>query len=86
MIEAMACGTPTIVWRRGSAPEVIDDGQTGFIVDSIEQAAAAVEQAVRLDRRATRQVFEKRFTARRMARDYTRIYESLLARGSPVAA
>jgi len=86
MIEAMACGTPTIVWRCGSAQEVIDEGQTGFIVDGIEQAAAAVEKAVRLDRRAIRQVFERRFTARRMARDYTRIYESLLARGSPVAA
>ena len=80
MIEAMACGTPTIVWRRGSAPEVIDEGLTGFIVESIEDAVEAVKKAERLDRRVIRRTFERRFSARRMAQDYTRIYETLQAR------
>jgi glycosyltransferase involved in cell wall biosynthesis len=77
MIEAMACGTAVIAWRQGSVPEVIDHGRTGFIVDSIDEALAAVEQIGSLDRHAVRRYFEKRFTAERMARDYVRIYESL---------
>jgi glycosyltransferase involved in cell wall biosynthesis len=78
MIEAMACGTPVIAFRRGSVPEVIDDGITGFIVDNEEQAIAAIHRIGELDRRQVRAAFEQRFTARRMAEDYMRHYESLL--------
>jgi glycosyltransferase involved in cell wall biosynthesis len=77
MIEAMACGTPVIAWRCGSVPEVIEEGVTGFIVDSVEQAVAAVEEAQYLDRARVRQRFEERFSARRMANDYLALYESL---------
>jgi glycosyltransferase involved in cell wall biosynthesis len=79
MIEAMACGTPVIAYRRGSVPEVIDDGLTGFIVDDEDQAVAAIERVGELDRRQVRATFERRFSARRMAEDYVRAYESLLA-------
>lgn len=79
MIEAMACGTPTIAFRRGSVPEIIDEGESGFIVDDVEQAVGAVEQAAQMDRSRCRRRFEQRFTADRMARDYLEIYQSLLA-------
>ncbi len=78
MIEAMACGTPVVALRRGSVPEVLEDGLTGCIVDSEAEAAAAVERAAALDRSRIRQRFEERFTAERMARDYVRVYEQLL--------
>lgn len=78
MIEAMKEGTPTIAWRRGSVPEVVDEGMTGFIVDSIEEAVVAVRRAVELDRTAVRQRFEERFTASRMASSYVAEYEGLL--------
>jgi glycosyltransferase involved in cell wall biosynthesis len=77
MIEAMACGTPVIAWRNGSVPEVIDDGVTGYIVDSIEDAVAAVGRVDQLHRRTCRAVFEKRFDAARMARDYMSVYRLL---------
>jgi glycosyltransferase involved in cell wall biosynthesis len=77
MIEAMACGTPVIAWRRGSVCEVIDEATTGFIVDSVEQAVAAVDRIGSLDRRTVRRTFERRFTADRMARDYVEIYRQL---------
>lgn len=77
MIEAMACGTPVIAWRRGSVPEIVEDGVTGFIVDSLEGAVAAVPKAVALDHAAIRYRFEERFTAERMACDYVRLYRSL---------
>jgi glycosyltransferase involved in cell wall biosynthesis len=80
MIEAMACGTPVIAWRRGSVPEIIDHGKTGFIVESEEEAVAAIGRIHELDRRAIRAVFESRFTARRMAEDYLRCYEALSSR------
>jgi glycosyltransferase involved in cell wall biosynthesis len=78
MIEAMACGTPVVAFRRGSVPEVIDDGVTGFIVDTEEQALGALERIEGLDRRRVRARFEERFGARRMAQDYLRLYERLL--------
>jgi glycosyltransferase involved in cell wall biosynthesis len=78
MIEAMACGTPVIAYRRGSVPEVIDDGVTGFIVDGIEAAARALERVAQLDRRRCRRRFEERFSARRMARDYVVTYDKLV--------
>jgi glycosyltransferase involved in cell wall biosynthesis len=74
MIEAMACGTPVIAFRAGSVPEVIDDGVTGFIVDSEEEAVQAVRLVGKLSRRKIRQTFERRFTAGRMADDYVDIY------------
>jgi glycosyltransferase involved in cell wall biosynthesis len=77
MIEAMACGTPVIAFRCGSVPEVIDDGLSGILVDSVAEAAENVEWALRLDRRKVRATFEARFTAERMARDYLNIYRNL---------
>jgi glycosyltransferase involved in cell wall biosynthesis len=80
LIEAMANGTPVIAFGRGSVPEIIEDGVSGFIVDDIESAAAAVPRALRLDRKAIRRRFDERFTAERMARDYVALYERVLAR------
>jgi glycosyltransferase involved in cell wall biosynthesis len=76
MIEAMACGTPTIAFRCGSVPEIIDPGVTGFIVENIESAVKALEQVPGFDRMRCREIFEARFSAQRMATDYLRIYES----------
>lgn len=78
MIEAMACGTPVIAYRQGSVPEVLDDGVTGYIVESMDEAVRATEAVATLDRRRCRQVFEERFTAARMARDYVNVYEQLI--------
>jgi glycosyltransferase involved in cell wall biosynthesis len=80
MIEAMACGTPVLAFRRGSVPELIDDGVTGLIVDKLEEAILSVPQLIALDRRAVRRRFEERFTAARMARDYVNVYRKLLRR------
>jgi glycosyltransferase involved in cell wall biosynthesis len=78
MIEAMACGTPVIAFRRGSVSEVVEDGVTGFMVDDEEQALQAIERLSELDRKGVRAGFERRFTARRMAEDYVRHYRLLL--------
>ncbi len=78
MIEAMACGTPVVAWRNGSIEEVIDDGVSGFIVDSVEQAVRAVALAKALDRRDVRLAFERRFTSAHMVDGYLRAYETLL--------
>jgi glycosyltransferase involved in cell wall biosynthesis len=78
MIEAIACGTPVVAFRRGSVPEVIDHGVTGFIVESVEDSLFALEQIEHFDRARCRKVFEKRFSAARMAADYVKIYERLL--------
>jgi glycosyltransferase involved in cell wall biosynthesis len=77
MIEAMACGTPVVAWRRGSVPEVVDNGVTGFVVASEEEAVAAVRQVATLDRRRVRAVFERRFTSTVMARAYVDLYRRL---------
>jgi glycosyltransferase involved in cell wall biosynthesis len=77
MIEAMSCGTPTIAFDCGSVSEVLKDGVSGFIVNSVDEAVAAVPQVASLSRLACRREFEKRFLALRMAEDYTRLYESL---------
>ena len=76
MIEAMACGTPVIAFRRGSVPEVIDHGVTGFIVDTVEEACDALTRVKTLDRRRCREVFERRFTSTRMAREYLFQYQN----------
>jgi glycosyltransferase involved in cell wall biosynthesis len=80
MIEAMACGTPVVAWRCGSAPEVVDEGVTGFVVDTEEDAAAAVRRAARLDRREIRRRFDRRFSSTAMARAYLDLYADRLAR------
>jgi glycosyltransferase involved in cell wall biosynthesis len=80
MIEAMACGTPVVAYRRGSAPEVIDEGVTGFLADDEEEAASAVIRARALDRREIRRRFERRFSAVAMARAYLDLYAARLAR------
>lgn len=81
LIEAMACGTPVIAFPCGSVPEIIEDGVTGFLVETVEEAAAAVEKVGKLDRARIRREFEARFSVHRMAQDYLAIYESLLSSG-----
>ena len=78
MIEAMACGTPVIAYNRGSAPEIVEDGVTGFIVEDEIGAIGAVDRLSQLPRAAIRKRFEARFTARRMAQDYLSVYRSLI--------
>lgn len=82
MIEAMACGTPVIAFRRGSVPEVLTDGVTGFIVDNVEEAVEAVAKLPNLNRVRCRDFFDQRFTSARMARDYVQVYSKLLHSGS----
>jgi glycosyltransferase involved in cell wall biosynthesis len=79
MIESMACGTPVVAFRRGSVPEVLEDGVTGFLVDTTAEAIAAVGRVDSLDRGRCRAEFERRFTAARMARDYVDVYRRILA-------
>ena len=79
MIEAMACGTPVIAWNRGSVPEIVEHGVTGFIVETEAEAVAAVARVGTLDRAAIRAQFEARFTAARMAKDYVALYRRLIA-------
>jgi len=80
----MACGTPVIAFNRGSVPEVIDHGVTGFIVPDEAAAIAAVGSIDKLDRRAVRATFDRRFTARRMAEDYLDVYEDLIVGRRPL--
>jgi glycosyltransferase involved in cell wall biosynthesis len=84
MIEAMACGTPVIAFRRASVPEIVDEGLTGFIVNNEGEAAHAAGAISRLDRARVRRVFEERFTVRRMAEDYLNVYRRLIARDQPL--
>jgi glycosyltransferase involved in cell wall biosynthesis len=79
MIEAMACGTPVLAFRCGSVPEIVEDGITGAIVETMEEAIAALPSVIALDRKKVRQRFEQRFSATRMAKDYVGVYRSLLA-------
>jgi glycosyltransferase involved in cell wall biosynthesis len=79
MIEAMACGLPVVAFPGGSVGEIIDDGVTGFIVDSIEDAVHAVRRIHTIDRGRCRNTFERRFSARRMASQYVEIYRQLIA-------
>jgi glycosyltransferase involved in cell wall biosynthesis len=78
MIEAMACGTPVIAFNRGSVPEVVDEGVTGFVVEDEIGAIGAVDRLSQLSRKNIRKRFEERFTARRMAQDYLTAYRSLM--------
>lgn len=79
VVEAMACGTPVIATRRGSMPEIIEEGVNGFLVDTADEAVAAVQRAGEIDRRGVRQSVERRFTVDRMADDYITLYRSILA-------
>ncbi len=78
VVEAMACGTPVVAYRRGSMPEVIDEGVTGYLADDVESAVAAVAAAVALDRGAVRERASTRFGAERMVTDYLEVYRALL--------
>lgn len=80
MIEAMACGTPVIAYEHGSVPEVMKDGVSGFVVRDLEEAVRAAERIEQVDRHGCRSYFEERFSARRMARDYLRVYRRLGAK------
>ena len=83
LIEAMSCGTPVIAFNRGSVPEIIEDGLTGFVVEGKEEAVAATDRLSRLSRRAIRQRFEERFTSRRMAHEYLAVYRGLIDKRRP---
>lgn len=85
MLEAFACGTPVIAYRRGSVPEVVDDGVTGFVVDNEDEAVHALGRLGALNPATVRSVFERRFTARHMAEHYLRIYRKLLAASAATA-
>ena len=82
MIEAMACGTPVLAFRCGSVPEIIEDGVTGKVVDSEDEAIAALPEILSYDRRVVRQRFEERFSAARMAKEYASAYRNLLKKGT----
>jgi glycosyltransferase involved in cell wall biosynthesis len=78
MIESMACGTPVIAYNHGAVPEVIEQGVSGLIANSEDQAMSAIARVDQLDRYAVRRAFERRFTASRMARAYVDVYASLM--------
>ena len=78
MIEAMACGTPVIAFRRGAVEEVLEDGVTGYIVEDADEAVAAIRNVEKLDRRRIRQRFEERFTVDSMVSNYVAVYEEML--------
>jgi glycosyltransferase involved in cell wall biosynthesis len=78
MIESMACGTPVLAFRCGSVPEIVEEGVSGMIVETIEEAIAAVPRLLAMDRRAVRKQFEVRFSSARMARDYVHLYRGML--------
>jgi glycosyltransferase involved in cell wall biosynthesis len=84
MIEAMACGTPVIGFRRGSVPEIIDDGVTGFIVDNLDSAVGCVARAHSLSRKRCREMFEQRFHVARMSQGYCDVYELARQHNCPV--
>lgn len=86
VVEALACGTPVIARRRGSMPELIEDGVTGFLVDSTEEAIEAVGRLGQIDRRACRAAVEDRFTVARMADRYLELYRSLTGRRASAPA
>jgi hypothetical protein len=80
MIEALACGTPVVAWDSGPVRELIDDGVTGFIVGTAQQARIALERCESLDRRHIRAIFQQRFSAHAMAKSYVNIYTKLVER------
>ena len=81
MIEAMACGTPVIALSRGSVPEIIDHGVTGFIVNNVDEAVEAIPEVARLNRSDCRKALDERFSSYRMAKDYVTQYAGLQIEG-----
>jgi hypothetical protein len=79
MIEAMACGTPVIAFRSGSVPEVVEEGVSGFVVETVNQAVAAVARVASLNRANVRAAFEHRFTIERAACDYLQLYQQVIS-------
>jgi glycosyltransferase involved in cell wall biosynthesis len=77
-LEAMACGTPVIAFRRGAIPEVVADGETGILVDTPEEMVQAIAQIERIDPRACRERVQRLFSARRMADEYAQLYSRVL--------
>lgn len=77
LIEAMSCGTPVIAWPNGSVPEVVEDGVTGFVVGTVDEAVRAADDVLRLDRTRVRERFDQRFSVERMVRDYLSVYRLL---------
>jgi glycosyltransferase involved in cell wall biosynthesis len=78
MIEAMACGTPVVACRKGSVPELVEDGVTGRIVNNLKEAVKAVQEIGTISRRGCYEAFQRRFTSARMARDYVHLFRQLL--------
>jgi len=78
LIEALACGTPVLAYRRGSIPEIIEDRVTGFVCEGLDEMMAAIQRIPEIDRRRCRRTFEQRFSVERMAQDYLRVYERAL--------
>jgi glycosyltransferase involved in cell wall biosynthesis len=78
----MACGTPVLAFRHGSVSEIVDQGLTGAVVDTMDEAVRMLPRVIALDRRAVRRRFEQRFSSERMATDYVAVYRSLLERSS----
>jgi len=78
VVESLATATPVIAWRRGAMPELVDDSETGFLVDTSEEAAAAVRRLAELDRRRCRVVAEERYDYLTMARSYVAAYEAAI--------
>jgi glycosyltransferase involved in cell wall biosynthesis len=74
----MACGTPVIAWKKGSVPEIMQDGRNGFVVENLEDAVQCVPKLVHIRREDCRRVFEERYRAERMATDYLRVYEGMI--------
>jgi glycosyltransferase involved in cell wall biosynthesis len=79
VVEAMACGTPVIARARGSMSELIRDGENGFLVDSLDEAVAAVHESANLDRRGVRASVEERFSVERMVDGYLAVYHRVVA-------
>ncbi|HSF66401.1 MAG TPA: glycosyltransferase family 4 protein [Nitrospiraceae bacterium] len=80
LIEALACGTPVLAYRRGSIPEIIEDSSTGFVCEGLDEMTAAIQRIPEIDRRRCRQTFEQRFCVERMTQDYLRVYEQMLSK------
>ena len=78
MMESIACGTPVIAYPRGSVPEIVEDGVSGFLVHNVEEAAGALQRIGEIDRKRCRRRFEQRFTAKRMCDDYLAHYQRLV--------
>ena len=80
LIEALACGTPVLAYRRGSIPEIIDDHSTGFVCEGFDDMTAVIQHISTIDRRQCRRSFEQRFSVERMTQDYLQVYERALGR------